>query len=73
MQDLNHVSIFIKPIVDPNRGMDDLAHTFATWNGSAEPRKPAEQIDVVQKSIAKALRCLRKVEHRVFDDFREVS
>jgi hypothetical protein len=42
-------------------------------NGSAEPRKPAEQLDMIQESVAEAFRRLREVKDGILDDLRQIG
>jgi hypothetical protein len=68
VQNLHQLLVFMEPVVDPNWRMEDLADATATRNRSAEPWKATQQLNVVKKSVAEALRAARKVKVGIFYD-----
>jgi len=54
VENLNHTPLLMDLVVNENRRVDQLAHTRPFANGVPHAREPAEQIHVIQQSLAKA-------------------
>ena len=53
MKDLNQTLLLMDLVVDENRAVDQLAHSRPFSSGVSHAGEPAEQIDVIEQSLAK--------------------
>lgn len=54
VKNLNQILILADSVVDDDRAVDQLTHSRPLAYGVSHARKPAQQIDVIQQSLAKA-------------------
>ena len=72
MKDLNQTLLLMDLVVDENRAVDQLTHLRPFASGVPHAGEPAEQIDVIEQSLAKTGSRLAVVLGYVPHDFGQI-
>jgi hypothetical protein len=72
VKNLDDVALFMDPIVDQDRRVDQLADAGASGDGASDVRKPFQQLPMIENCSSKSFRAGREVSPGVLDDLLEI-
>jgi len=72
VQDFDDLALFVDPIIDQDRRVDQLADVGAAGNWASDVRIASQQLQVIQDCSSKMLGGGREVSPGVLDDLLEL-
>ena len=72
VKNFDDLALFMDPIINQNRCVDQLADVGASGNGASDVRKPSQQLHVIENCRCKSFGAGREVSPGVLDDLLEI-